>query len=67
MDTHVMKLDISIKDWCILWTTIGMILKVLGFINLTTAQIFIPVFAYLGIFVVSALILAIAQSLEHKE
>jgi len=64
---HVIKLDISIKDWCILWTTIGMILKILGFINLTTTQIFVPVFIYLGIFTLVALVSAVANVDKEKQ
>lgn len=56
MSEHILTINVSVKDWTLIWSTILGVLKILGVLNIETWKVFTPVMVYAALLILGGLL-----------
>lgn len=62
MSEHILTINVSVKDWTLIWSTILGVLKILGVLNIETWKVFTPVMVYAALLILGGLLSLIVNT-----
>lgn len=62
MSEHILTINVSVKDWTLIWSTIMGVLKILGVLNIETWKVFAPVLVYAALLILGGLLSLIVNT-----